>query len=188
MLEYVSIVWMTVEVVVAIGAGILASSFALIAFGSDSVIELASAFVVLRHLRFDGGGSTTQGEKEALLTSLLLMSIVPIIGASSTYSYFFLKIRPDASLPGLLLAAGAIVVMPYLWRQKRKIGLETGCIPLSIDALESATCFFMSIALFAGLLLNFLFRVGWFDYGATLVILAFIGFEARESYLEARGR
>ena len=186
LLEYVSLIWMTIEVVVAIGAGILASSFALIAFGSDSVVELASAGVVLRHLRSYSSGSITNEKHDSLLTSILLIAIVPLIGLSSTYAYFIEKIRPDASIAGLILAGGAIIVMPILWRQKRIIGVETACVPLSIDALESATCFFMSLALFGGLLLEFLFKVPWFDYGATLVILSFVGFEARESFREAR--
>ena len=177
---------MIVEVAGALWAGIAASSFALIAFGSDSIIELSSAFIVLRHLRRDTAGSPEQGEREALLTSLLLLALVPAIGISSTLAFFVFQIRPESSILGLVIAAGAVLIMPYLWHQKRKIGQETGCLPLSLDALESATCFSMSIALFAGLLLEYLFHVGWFDYAATLVILAFIANEARESFSKAR--
>jgi divalent metal cation (Fe/Co/Zn/Cd) transporter len=176
---------MTVEVVGALIAAYLASSFALLAFGADSVIELASAYVVLRHLKLDGAGSSEQGERTALITSLLLIAIVPIIGIGSTLSYFVWGIRPEQSILGLGIAAGAVVAMPILWREKRKIGLETNCVPLSVDAIESATCFLMSLALLAGLALDFVFRVSWFDYIATLVILGFVAFEARESLGEA---
>ena len=119
-------------------------------------------------------------------TSLLLISIVPVIGISSTYSFFVLKIHPEASIPGLAIALGAVVIMPVLWKEKSKIGVETRCLPLSIDAMESATCFFMSIALVGGLAAEFVFHVGWFDYLATLVILGFVAFEAKESFKEAR--
>ncbi len=179
---------MFVEVAGAMWAGIASASFALIAFGSDSIIELSSAFVVLRHLRRDTAGSREQGEREALFTSLLLFALVPAIGISSTVAFFVLRIQPDTSLLGVIVAAGAVLIMPYLWREKRKIGQETGCLPLSLDALESATCFSMSVALFAGLILEYLFHVGWFDYLATLVILAFIANEARESLSKARGK
>ncbi|MDA4111912.1 MAG: cation transporter [Thaumarchaeota archaeon] len=186
MIEYASISWMVVEVAGALAAGILASSFALIAFGSDSIIELVSAIVVLGHLRKDSLGSAAQGERTALFTSLLLVSIVPVIGISSTYSFLVLKIRPETSILGLAVAIAAVVIMPILWREKRKIGLETNCLPLSIDAMESATCFFMSVALLGGLAAEFVFHLGWFDYIATLVILGFVAFEAKESFEEAR--
>ncbi len=185
-LEYFSVGWMLVEVVGSIVAGVLASSYALIAFGSDSLIEIASAFVVLRHLRLDSGGSKAQGERTALFTSILLIALVPILGFSSTYSFFVLNIHPDASLLGLAIAIGAVIIMPILWIKKRQIGQETACLPLSIDAMESATCFLMSIALLSGLVLEFIFHIGWFDYLATLVILGFVAFEAKESFEEAR--
>jgi divalent metal cation (Fe/Co/Zn/Cd) transporter len=76
--------------------------------------------------------------------------------------------------------------MPILWLQKRKIGREANCLPLSIDALQSATCFLMSVALLSGLLMEYLFRLGWADYVATLVILGFVAREAAESYHETR--
>lgn len=185
MLEYFSIAWMLVEVSGALIAGALASSFALIAFGSDSLVELASAFVVLRHLRLDQGGSKAQGERTALFTSVLLIAIVPIIGISSTYAFFVMRIKPETTLLGLAIAMGAVIIMPILWIQKKRIGEETACLPLTVDAMESATCFLMSLALLVGLLLEFMFHVGWFDYLATLAILAFVAFEARESFLEA---
>ena len=187
-IEYISIGWMIVEVAGAIAAGILARSFALTSFGADSIVELASAFVVLRHLRLDDSGSSAQGEKEALFTSLLLAILVPVIGISSTYAFFVMNLRPESSIVGLGVALGAVIVMPILWTQKKKIGAETGCLPLAIDAMESATCFSMSLALLAGLALEFIFHVGWFDYAATLVILAFVAYEAKESLEEARGR
>lgn len=179
---------MLVEVVGSFATAYLASSFALLAFGADSIVELASAFVVLRHLRLDDSGSIAQGEKTALFTSVLLILLVPIIGIGSTYSFFVLKIKPEASLLGIGIALGAAVVMPILWTQKRKIGAETGCLPLSIDAVESSTCFLMSVVLLIGLLLEFLFRIGWFDYAATLVILGIVAYEGKESYEESRTR
>jgi divalent metal cation (Fe/Co/Zn/Cd) transporter len=187
LLQRVSIGWMAVEVVGAIGAAILASSFALLAFGADSVVELLSAFVVMRHLALDRSGSSAQGEKTALFTSLLLISIVPIIGVSSTYAFVVMKLRPEPSPLGIGIALGSVLVMAFLWREKSKIGRETGCLPLSIDAIESATCFFMALALLGGLVAEYYFRLGWIDYAATLIIVGFVAFEARESFAEATG-
>ncbi|MDG7013937.1 MAG: cation transporter [Nitrososphaerota archaeon] len=86
----------------------------------------------------------------------------------------------------MAVAAGAVFVMPYFWLEKRRIGKEMRCLPLSVDALESATCFFMSLALLTGLLAEYLFGLWWADYLATAVILAFVAKEAQESFLEVR--
>lgn len=180
-IQYFSISWMSVEVIGAIAAAALASSFALLAFGADSIVELISAFVVLRHITIDSSGSKTKGEGTALLTSLLLASIVPLIGVGSTYSYFVLNVRPQASSLGIAIALGSVLIMPFLWFEKKKIGEATGCLPLTIDAMESATCFFMALALLGGLVTEYIFKLGWIDYAATIVIVAFVAYEARES-------
>lgn len=183
-LQYLSIGWMSVEIVGGIVAAILASSFALFAFGVDSIIELISAIVVMRHLSIDSSGSTERGERAALLTSLLLVAIVPTIGLGATYAYFVANIHPESSLLGIAVALGSVIVMPVLWRKKRQIGAETACVPLSVDAVESATCFFMALALLGGLVSEYAFRLGWIDYAATLVIVAFVAYEAKELLTE----
>jgi len=174
---------MVVEVAGSIGVGILSGSLALLAFGGDSVVELLSAFVVFRHLRDDVTGSAAQGRRTALTTTVLLFALIPIIGIGAVYSYT-LGLRPEGSLLGIAVAAGAVVIMPYLWLEKRKIGKETKCLPLSIDAVESATCFFMSIALLAGLLAEYLLGLWWADYLAGAIILTFVTKEGLESYRE----
>jgi divalent metal cation (Fe/Co/Zn/Cd) transporter len=95
-------------------------------------------------------------------------------------------LRPEGSPLGVAIAIGAVAIMPYLWLEKRRIGRETKCLPLSIDAVESATCFFMSLALLAGLLAEYLLGLWWADYVATAVILAFVAREGAESYRELR--
>jgi divalent metal cation (Fe/Co/Zn/Cd) transporter len=174
---------MVVEVAGSIGIGILSGSFALLAFGGDSVVELLSAFVVFSHLRGDVTGSSGLGRRTARTTTLLLFALVPTIGLGSIFSYAT-GLRPEGSLLGVAVALGAALIMPYLWLEKRKIGRETRCLPLSIDAVESATCFFMSLALLSGLLAEYFFGLWWADYLATAVILAFVAREGVESYRE----
>lgn len=182
-IEYFSSLWMVVEVAGSIGIGILSGSLALLAFGGDSVVELLSAFVVFSHLRGDVTGSAELGRRTALTTTLLLFALVPTIGIGAIYSYAS-GLRPEGSLLGVLVAAGAVLIMPYLWLEKRKIGKETRCLPLSIDAVESATCFFMSLALLSGLLAEYFFGLWWADYLATAVILVFVAKEGVGSYRE----
>lgn len=176
---------MVVEVVGSIGIGLLSGSLALLAFGGDSVVELLSAFVVFSHLRGDVTGSEGLGRRTAMATTFLLFAIIPTVGLGAVYSYTS-GLRPQPSLLGIAIAVGAVLIMPYLWLEKRKIGRETNCLPLSIDAIESATCFFMSIALLLGLLAEYFFGLWWADYLATGVILVFVAREAFEAYNEMK--
>jgi divalent metal cation (Fe/Co/Zn/Cd) transporter len=181
--EYFSSAWMMVEAVGAIGFGLLAGSFALLAFGGDSLVELISGFAVLSHLRKEAAGSEIQTRRTELLTTGLLFALIPVIGLGAVYSYVS-GVRPEGSPLGIVIAIGAVVVMPYLWWQKRTIGEETRSLPLSIDAVESVTCLFMSVALLGGLLVEYFFGFWWADYLATAVIMAFVAREAIEAYSE----
>lgn len=180
-LEYAGSLWMMVEVAGSVSIGVLTGSLALLSFGGDSVVELFSAFVVFSHLRGDVTGSPGLGTRTALTTTFLLFALIPTIGLGAVYSYS-LGQRPESSLLGVLVALGAVLIMPFLWLEKRKIGRETRCLPLSVDAVESATCFFMSLALLSGLLADYVFGLWWADYLATAVILAFVAREGMESY------
>jgi len=182
-IEYLSSVWMTVEALGSIGFGIIAGSFALMAFGADSLIELVSGFAVLMHLQKDASGNDTHSKRTEQLTSALLFSLLPVIGLGAVYSYTT-GLRPEGSPFGIAVAIGAVIFMPYLYFKKKAIGEETRCQPLKMDAVESVTCFYMSVALLGGLLAEFFFGLWWVDYLATGVILAFVAREAVESYRE----
>jgi divalent metal cation (Fe/Co/Zn/Cd) transporter len=182
LVEYVSLGWMSVEVVGSIGIGFLSGSLALIAFGSDSLVEMISGLMVLLHLK-SCRSSSDLGELTEKITKLLLVSLIPIIAAGAVYSYVT-GLRPDSSPWGIGMAIGAVIIMPVLWVQKKRIGRETSCAPLSIDAVESVTCFFMALTLLGGLLLNYFLRLGWVDYVATAVILAFVAKESIEAFRE----
>ncbi|MDA4124561.1 MAG: cation transporter [Thaumarchaeota archaeon] len=182
--EYLSTAWMTVEAAGSIAFGLMAGSLALLAFGGDSVIELISGLAVLAYLRKDSSGTEMHGSsRTAQVTSALLFALIPTIGLGATYSYLA-GLRPEASPLGITVGIGAVIMMPYLWLQKSRIGRETRSLPLSMDAIESVTCFFMSIALLGGLVVEYLTGLWWVDYVATGVILAFVAREAVESYHE----
>ncbi len=182
-IEYFSSAWMVLEVIGAIGVGLTAGSFALLAFGGDSLVELLSGLIVLSHLRAGAGRVETHNRRTELLTTSLLAALIPVIGLGAVYSYS-IGLRPEGSPLGIAIAVGAVVVMPYLWYEKKSIGRETRCLPLSIDALESVTCFFMSLALLGGLLAESFLGLWWADYLATAFILAFVAREVLESFHE----
>ncbi len=179
---------MTVEVLGSIGLGLIAGSFALLAFGGDSLIELISGLAVLRGLRGDASSSrnATDSRRTEQFTSLLLFSLIPVIGLGAVYSYIT-GLKPEGSPLGIAIAIGALIVMPYLYVQKKRIGRETRSPSLSMDAIESMTCIFMAIALLGGLLAEYFLGLWWADYLATGVILAFVAREALESYRELHG-
>ena len=185
LLEYVSIGWMTVESIVSVLAGITAGSLALVAFGGDSLVELVSAVAVAVYLRREkvGRGGAGMLERTEHVTRLLLVLLIPTIGFGTLYAAVT-GVRAETSLIGIAVAVGAVMIMPVLWLQKRKIGEKTNCKPLLNDAVESATCFFMSITLLAGLLAVSLFGLWWVDIIATLVILGFVGKEVIGAYSE----
>src|SRR6266568_6875804 len=139
-IEYLSSAWMLVEVFGSIGFGLVAGSFALLAFGGDSLIELISGIAVLTGLQrgssLSSPGVGHSGRTEQF-TSLLLFALLPTIGLGAVYS-ILAGSRPEGSPLGIVIAVGAVIVMPYLFVEKKRIGRETGS--LSIDAIESVTC------------------------------------------------
>jgi divalent metal cation (Fe/Co/Zn/Cd) transporter len=174
---------MTVEVIGSIGIGLFSGSLALIAFGSDSLIEMVSGLMVVTHLKSCSASPSDLGDLTEKITKLLLVALIPIIGAGAVYAYVT-GLRPESSPFGIGVALGAVVIMPILWIQKKTIGRETNCTPLSVDAVESVTCFLMALALLGGLLLNYFFRISWVDYAATAIILAFVAKESVEAFRE----
>jgi divalent metal cation (Fe/Co/Zn/Cd) transporter len=185
-IEYFSSAWMTIEVLGSIGVGLIAGSFALLAFGGDSLIELISGLAVLGSLRRDSlrsSGLRTDSNRTERFTSLLLFALIPVIGSGAIYSYTT-GLKPEGSPLGIAIAVGALIVMPYLYIQKKRIGRETRSLSLSMDAIESITCIFMATALLAGLLAEYFLGFWWADYLATGIILAFVAREAVESYHE----
>jgi divalent metal cation (Fe/Co/Zn/Cd) transporter len=184
-IEYLSSAWMTVEVLGSIGVGLIAGSFALLAFGGDSLIELISGLAVLGGLRRDSSRSSNviESKRTEQFTSFLLFALIPVIGLGAVYSYST-GLKPEGSPLGIVIAIGALIVMPYLYVQKKRIGRETRSLSLSMDAIESITCIFMATALLGGLLAEYFLGLWWADYLATGIILAFVAREAVESYHE----
>ncbi|HEV2119960.1 MAG TPA: cation transporter, partial [Candidatus Bathyarchaeia archaeon] len=110
----------------SIGFGLIAGSFALLAFGGDSLIELISGIAVLMGLRRESSGSSSgvHSKKTEQFTSALLFALISTIGLGAAFSYST-GLKPEASLLGIAIAVGAVIVMPYLYVQKKKIGKET---------------------------------------------------------------
>jgi divalent metal cation (Fe/Co/Zn/Cd) transporter len=189
-LERLTIGWNVAEAVVAVGAGWLAGSIALVGFGLDSVIETLAALALYRRLRAELGGASEEEaeahERRALwivgVTFLLLSGYIFFEAATTLW----LREPPGASWVGLSLAALSLAVMPTLAIGKHRTGKALGSRALIADAKETFVCSYLSLTLLAGLGLNALFGWWWADPVAALAMLPFLVREGKEAIEEAR--
>jgi divalent metal cation (Fe/Co/Zn/Cd) transporter len=177
-LEYASMAWMTVEAAVAVTAGIVASSVALVGFGLDSVIEFCAAVIVVWQLHGDGEERETRAVKLIGLTFFALAAYLAVEGIRDLVT----QARPEQSIPGLAVSAAALVVMPLLALGKYRTGRALGNRTLIADAAESAFCAFTSGAVLLGVGLNAGLGWWWADPAAALVIAALAVKEGLEAW------
>lgn len=188
MAQALTVVWMLIEGGVAAGAGVVAHSVALTAFGFDSFIELFSAAVVLRRLlqrsASEERGSLTNGERTAskLVGWALYVLIAYIV--LSAIAGIALGLRPEPSPLGIGITAVSLVIMAGLWRWRLKLAERLGSPALRGDAACSVVCLYMAAAALVGLALNALFGFWWADSLAGLLLIWWIRGEANEA-LEA---
>ena len=190
--EWWSIAWMTVEAVVSLAAALTAGSVALLAFGADSAIEIVSAAVVLRRLGLEqGGGSAarvaTAERRASWVTGVLLLLLAGWVVGDAAVD-LLRHVRPEASAPGLAIAAASTVVMPWIVRQKRCVAAQIGSIALKADAACGVVCAYMAATLLVGLVVRAAFGWWWADPVAALGIVYFIVREGWEAIEAARGR
>ena len=171
--------WMIIEAAVAITAGIIASSIALIGFGLDSVIEFAAAAIVVWQLR-----GTVSEERETRAVRLIGVTFFALAAYLAVQSIIDLVSRsqPGQSVPGIAVTAAALIVMPLLAVAKHRTGQALGNRALIADAAESAFCAWTSAAALAGLGLNAWLGWWWADPAAALVIAALAVREGLEAW------
>ena len=158
-LQWVTVAWMLVECSLALQAAMKAKSASLLAFGSDSFVELISASVVL--LQFAPRLRISQ-LRAAKLSGLLLYALAVIVIAVSTLALINRR-EADTSPLGIGVTCAALVLMPVLAGFKKKEAQRTGNKALRADAVQSATCAYLAALTLAGLLLRLLIGVVWLD-------------------------
>jgi divalent metal cation (Fe/Co/Zn/Cd) transporter len=189
-LEVVTVVWMALEAVLAIGAGIVARSVLLTAFGVDSVFELISGGVLLWRLSSEARGASSQRmesvERRATRISaallVLLCAYVVFVGVAGLVA----RVRPEGSALGVAVAAAAVLFMPLLAWRKRRANVVIGSPALRADIAETITCAYLAAATLVGAGLNLIAGWWWAEYPAALVLLVFIAMEAKEAIESAR--
>ena len=166
-----SIGWNVIEGIVAIAAGIAAGSVSLVGFGIDSGIEVSAAVILAWRLHQEGrGGCMAPYDRTATrLIAAAFMGLAVYVWVDATTDLLE-RARPEASLPGLLMAVLSVAVMPWLARQKRALAPALGSQAVSADAHQTSLCALLSAVLIVGVGLNAAFGWWWADPVAALVI------------------
>jgi divalent metal cation (Fe/Co/Zn/Cd) transporter len=170
-----------VEFAIAIGAGIGASSIALIGFGADSLIEALAGFVVLWLFTGARVGSEHAERRAQQLIALSFFVLAAYVGVESIRTLAGGQ-HPEASWIGIGLAAFTTATMPLLARVKRRVGHQLGSAATVKEASQTQLCAYLSIALLIGLVLNAVAGLWWADPLAALFIAGVAVKEGRESW------
>jgi len=180
-LAWLGIAWHGVEAAVAIGAGIVAGSVALVGFGADSLVESVAGFVLL--WRFAGSRSTSEraeGRAQKLIAvSFLIVALY--VGVEAVWSLLGAE-RPDASWVGIGLALVTLLTMPPLAIAKGRIGERLGSSATTSEGRQNMLCAYLSAALLVGLGANALLGWWWADPVTALLITGVAVKEGRASW------
>lgn len=175
-LEYLTIIWNSLEGLIAIGAGIMAGSIALVGFGFDSVIEVSSGAIILWRLV-----SGEHREKLALrLVGVSFLALAAYVAFDAAKSLFYREL-PEASYIGIAIAALSLILMPLLARAKRSVAVSLNSRAMHADSRQTDLCAYLSAILLGGLLLNAFFGWWWADPVAALIMVPIIVNEGIEA-------
>lgn len=173
--------WDVVEGVVAVTAGIIAGSIALIGFGIDSAIEVFAALVVIWHLRHT---SDTRYKTALKLIAASFFVLAAYVGYKSI-SDLVGQHQPDVSIVGIVLSIVATAVMVPVAIMQKRTGQALGNKVLIAQSNETWLSNYLSISLLVGLSLNALFGLWWADPVIALLIAAVAAKEGWEAWEEA---
>jgi len=177
-LQGITLAWMLVEFGVSAYAAVTAYSPVMLAFGSDSLIELLSAAVVL--LQWIPGISIS--ERRATRAAAVLLFVLALVVAGTAVVSLVLRLRPETSLAGIGITIAALLAMPVLAWLKRREARRCGNTALAADAAQSATCAYLALIALVGLAMNALFHIAWFDSAAALVAIPILLKEGKSAW------
>jgi divalent metal cation (Fe/Co/Zn/Cd) transporter len=181
-LEIFTIAYNSAEGLVSIIAGFIAGSVSLIGFGLDSLIEVTSGTALLWRLRHDE--NAPRREQVERMTLRIVGTSFVALALYIVYESVSALIRheaPERSIPGIIVAAVSVVVMPLLAKTKRRVaaGITSGA--MSADSRQADFCTYLSAILLGGLLLNASLGWWWADPIAGLAMVPIIAKEGVDS-------
>ncbi|HMG86293.1 MAG TPA: cation transporter [Terracidiphilus sp.] len=175
-LQWITLAWMALECVASLWAAAQSHSVALLAFGSDSLVEMLSATVVL--LQFLPRFPLKKMYADRAAAALLLALAVVVVCIA-----WLGRARPmETSCVGIGVTAVALVVMPVLAWMKRRQARRMNNRALAADALQSATCAYMAGVTLAGLAIYAVWQIRWVDTVAALVAVPLLIVEGRRAW------
>jgi divalent metal cation (Fe/Co/Zn/Cd) transporter len=174
-----TIAYNLIEAAVALTAGTIASSAALVGFGLDSLVEVASAAAVAWQF-----AAADPEVRERTALRIIAVSFFALAAYVTVDAVRVLvgAAEPEHSTAGLILAAASLVIMPFLSVAQRRAGRELGSASAVADSKQTLLCTYLSAVLLAGLALNTLFGWSWADPIAALVIAGVAVREGREAW------
>ena len=175
----ITISWNVIEAVVALAAGSVASSAALIGFGLDSIVEVLSAAAVA--WQFSAPDPQSREKVTLRVIAVSFFALAAYVTVDALLSLTGLR-DPEHSPVGIAVAALSLVVMPFLSWCERRTGRELGSASAIADSKQTLICTYLSAALLVGLLLNALLGWAWADSVAALVIAVLAVREGLEAW------
>lgn len=182
LLSWISLAWMGAEGAIAITAGALAGSIALISFGIDSAIEGFASLVIV--WRFTGSRlhSRTAEDRAQKLVAIQFFLLAPYV-AYEAIDKLLAREHPDVSWVGIALVTSSIIGMPLLGIAKRRLAGTLGSVATRGEGTQNLLCAYLAAAVLVGLLSNALFGLWWLDPVAALVVAAVAVREGIQSWL-----
>ncbi|OII62687.1 cation transporter [Streptomyces sp. CC53] len=177
-----TIAYNAVEAVVALTAGTLASSSALIGFGLDSVIEVSSAAAVAWQFSASDHAARQAREQRALRVIAVSFFALAAYVAVDAVRALAGTAEADRSVPGIVLAALSLAIMPFLSFAQRRAGRALGSASAVADSRQTLLCTYLSAVLLVGLVLNAALGWSWADPLAALAIAAVAAKEGRDAW------
>ncbi|MBS1883474.1 MAG: cation transporter [Actinobacteria bacterium] len=162
---------MTIEGAVAITAGVLASSIALVGFGLDSVIEGVASVIIIWRFTGDRIFSHAAEQRAQKLVAIQFFLLAPYVGIESVRVLVDGE-HPGVSILGIALAAGSIVLMPMLGIAKERLADQIGSAATKGEGRQNMLCAYLAAALLVGLLGNAILGTWWLDPVVGLLIAA----------------
>lgn len=181
LLSWISLAWMGAEGTVAIVAGVLAGSIALVGFGIDSFIEgVASIVIVWRFTgtRLHSAAAETRAQKLVAVQFFLLAPYITYEAVERLLS----GARPETSWLGIGVATSSLIGMPLLGIAKRRLADQLGSVATRGEGTQNLLCAYLAAAVLVGLVGNAFFGLWWLDPAAALVIAGVALKEGRESW------
>ncbi len=181
LLSWLSLGWMTIEGAVAVTAGIVASSIALVGFGLDSVIEGVASVIII--WRFTGHRvfSHTAEQRAQKLVAVQFFLLAPYVGFESVKALLGGE-HPDVSWVGIGLSLGSVIFMPMLGIAKERLADQLGSAATKGEGRQNMLCAYLAGALLVGLLGNALLGAWWLDPVVGLLIAVVAVREGSEAW------